>query len=298
MPTGKNWLNFIYINVIFIVQIVLVYYFNSLKKIQRDWPKYRCNPMYMVFSNNIQKDFVYCVQNIQSSFMGYLLQPLTYVTTLLSSLGGDFSENINNVRKMFNKIRNFITIIIQSVFGVFLNLIIEFQKITIGIKDTIGKMIGVIVTMMYLMDGSGKTMQSAGSGPQGELVKALGHCFDPLTLVKLKNGKNVFMKDLNLGSILEDGSKVKAVMKIENDKSEKLYRLEKCGNNTDTIYVTGSHLIYYNGKFIHVKDHPDSLLETEKKLDYYSCLITDSHKIKIGNKIFWDWEDYIIKQNF
>jgi len=296
MPTGKNWINFFYINVLFIVQIVSVYYFISLKNIQDDWPKYRCNPMYMVFSNNIQQDFVYCVQNIQSSFMGYLLQPLTYVTTLLSSLGGDFVENINNIREMFNKIRNFVTTIIQNVFGVFLNLVIEFQKITLGIKDMIGKMIGVMVTMTYLMDGSVKTMESAWNGPQGQLVKALGHCFDPFTLIKLKDGTDVCMKDLNLGSILEDGSKVKAVMKIENDKTEKLYRLEKCGENSSTIYVTGTHLIDYKGAFIHVKDHPDAVLETEKSLDYYSCLITDTHKIKIGNKIFWDWEDYIIKQ--
>jgi hypothetical protein len=297
MPTGKNWVNFFYINVIFIVQIVSVNYFISLKKIQDDWPKYRCNPMYMVFSNNIQQDFVYCVQNIQSSFMGYLLQPLTYVTTLLSSLGGDFVENINNVREMFNKIRNFVTTIIQSVFGVFLNLVIEFQKITMGIKDMIGKMIGVMATMMFIMDGSVKTMQSTWNGPPGQLVKALGHCFDPLTLIKLKDGTQVCMKDLNLGEILEDGSKVKAVMKIENDKTEKLYRLEKCGVNLSTIYVTGSHLIDYKGTFIHVKDHPEAVLETEKNLDYYSCLITDTHKIKIGNKIFWDWEDYTIKQS-
>ena len=104
------------------------------------------------------------------------------------------------------------------------------------------------------------------------------------------------MKDLNLGEILEDGSKVKAVMKIENDESEKLYRLEKCGVNNESIYVTGSHLINYKSKFIYVKDHPNAILETEKKLDYYSCLITDTHKINVGNEIFWDWEDYIIKK--
>ena len=129
MPTGKNWLNLIYVHLIFIIQIMAIYYFISLKEIQDNWPLYRCNPMYMPLSKNIQQDFVYCVQNMQSSFMGYLLQPLTYVVTLLSSLGGEFMLIVNNVRNMFNKIRNFISSIIQSVFGVFLNLIIEFQKI-------------------------------------------------------------------------------------------------------------------------------------------------------------------------
>jgi len=297
MPTGKNWLNFIYVNIIFILQIVAIYYFISLKKIQEDWPKYRCNPTYMMFSNNVQQDFVYCVQNIQSSFMGHLLQPLTYVTTLLSSLGDDFMGNINDVREMFNKIRNFIASTIQNIFGVFLNLVIEFQKITIGIKSMISKMLGVMVTLMYVVDGSVKTMQSASDGPPGQLVKSLGHCFDPSTLVKLNDGTNVEMKDLHLGATLNDGSKVNAVMKIANDGSENLYRLEKCGVNGETIYVTGSHLVYNESanKFICVKDDSRAVLEKEKKLEYYSCLITDSHKIQIGGETFWDWEDYMIK---
>ena len=295
MPTGKNWLNLIYVHLIFIIQIMAIYYFISLKEIQDNWPLYRCNPMYMPLSKNIQQDFVYCVQNMQSSFMGYLLQPLTYVVTLLSSLGGEFMLIVNNVRNMFNKIRNFISSIIQSVFGVFLNLIIEFQKITIGIKDLIGKLIGVMVTMMYIMDGSIKTIKSTWNGPSGQLVRALGHCFHPETLIKLKNGNVLPMKDLNLGDILENGSKVKSVMKIENDNTEKMYKFKKCGVNESDIYVTGTHLIMYKEKFIEVKNHPNAQFDSNNQPEYFSCLITSNHNIKIGQEIFWDWEDYIIK---
>jgi len=295
MPTGKNWLNFIYVHVIFIIQILAIFYFISLKNIQDNWATYRCNPMYMFLSKNVQQDFVYCVQNMQSSFMGYLLQPLTYVTTLLSSLGGDIMVAVNDIRGMFNKIRNFITSIIQSVFGVFLNIIIEFQKITIGIKDIIGKQIGVMVTMMYLMDGSVKTMQSAWNGPNGQLVKALGHCFDPSTLIKLKDGRILEMQNVNLGDILEDGSIVDAVMKIKNDGSEKMYCFNESGVTGKSIYVTGSHLIFENDRFICVENHPRAILDVKKRPEYFSCLITNTHKIKIGKEIFWDWEDYIIK---
>ncbi len=295
MPTGKNWLNFIYVNIIFIVQICGIYYFIKLKEIQENWPVYRCNPMFMPFSDNIQQDFVYCVQNMQSSFMGYLLQPLTYVTTMLSSLGGEFADAINNIRSMFNKIRTFVSSIVQNIFGVFLNLVIEFQRITIGIKDLVGKTIGIMVTLMYIMDGSVKTMQSTWNGPPGQMVQALGRCFDPTTPIKLLDGSVIEMKDVNLGDTLEDGAKIISVMKIANDKKENIYRFEKSGVNDANIYVTGSHLIYEKGKFIYVKDHPNACIETEKKLSYFSCLITDSHRIKIGKEVFWDWEDYIVK---
>ena len=135
MPKGLDWINFIYVNLGFVAQIFVMYYFSAVAEIKNNWPKYRCNPMFMPLSDNIEKDFTYCVQSMQTNFMGYLLQPINYIINSLSSMGGEFSGSINYIRTMISSIRSMITSIIQNVFGVFLNLIIEFQKITIGIKD-------------------------------------------------------------------------------------------------------------------------------------------------------------------
>jgi len=297
MPTGKNWLFFMYVNLGFVLYIVSTYYLTSVANIKANWPLYRCNPIYMPFSDDIEKDFTYCVQNMQINFMGYLLQPLTFITSSLTSLGSSFMTEINYVREMFNKIRNLFSSIIQSVFGVFLNLIIEFQKIIIGIKDMIGKTVGVLVTILYMMDGSIKTMQSAWNGPPGQMVKALGKCFHPDTLLKLKNGNIVKIKDLNLGDVLEDDSIVDAIMKIDNKREpHKLYQIEKAGINNENIYVTGSHLVYDEDidKYIEIKDYYKATI-SDLETEWFSCLITNTHKIKIGNELFWDWEDYFKK---
>lgn len=297
MPTGKNWLLFMYVNLGFLLYIIATYYLTSIANIKANWPQYRCNPLYMPLSDNIEKDFTYCVQNMQVNFMGYLLQPLTFIITSLTSLGGSFVTEINYVREMFNKVRNLFSSIIRSVFGVFLNLIIEFQKVIIGIKDMIGKTIGILVTTLYMMDGSIKTMKSAWNGPPGQMVKALGKCFHPNTLIKLQNQQVVKMCDLNLGDVLEDGSIVDAVMKIDNKREpHKLYKLEKQGVNGSDIYVTGTHLLHNDkmNKFILVKDYIDASI-TDVETDYFSCLITNTHRIKIGNKVFWDWEDHFEK---
>ena len=116
MPTGKNWFNFVYANLIFLSQIIIITYLTRSYQLKSNWSLYRCNPMYMPFSKNIQQDFVYCVQNIQASFMGYLLQPLTQTISLLTSLGGNFNNNVNDVRAMFNKERNNITDIVKKTF--------------------------------------------------------------------------------------------------------------------------------------------------------------------------------------
>jgi len=297
MPKGVDWLNFIYVNLGFVAQVFVMYYFSAVAEIKNNWPKYRCNPIFMPLSDNIEKDFVYCVQNMQTNFMGYLLQPINYIINSLSSLGGDFSQSLNFIRTMISNIRSFFTSIIQNVFGVFLNLVIEFQKITIGIKDLVGKIIGILVTLMYVMDGALKTMQSAWNGPPGQMVQALGGmCFHPYTKIKLKNGSIVMMKDLNLGDILDNGSRVDVLMKVDNKFNEPYYKLVGKGIQGDTIYVTGTHMIFSEteNKYIEVKNHPDAI-ETDIKDNWFSTIITDDHKIQIGEHIFWDWEDDILK---
>jgi len=297
MPSGKNWVNFLYVNIAFAIYIVGVFYFNQLAMIKANWPLYRCNPMYMFLADNVEENFVYCVQSMQTNFMGYLLQPLTFITNSLSSMMGGFMGDIQNIRAMFNKIRTFFSSIIESIFGIFLNLIIEFQRITIGIKDLIGKTIGIMVSLMYVMDGSIKTMNSTWNGPPGQMVRALGKCFHPDTNIKLSNGEIKKMKDIDLGDVLEDGSTVESVMKINNKKDNlPLYKIKGMGVNNEDIYVTGSHLVYNPNinQFVRCQYY-EKAEHSQVTTTWFSCLITDSHHIKIGNEIFWDWEDHFVK---
>jgi hypothetical protein len=128
------------------------------------------------------------------------------------------------------------------------------------------------------------------AGPPGILVRAV--CFLPTTKLKLQDGSIKKMKDLGLGDILENGSIVHSVMKIGNYANEVYYKFPKKGVDGETIYVTGSHLVEdADGKFIQVKNHPDAVIAKNKKVKWFSCLITDDHKMKIGDMMFWDWED-------
>ena len=154
-----------------------------------------------------------------------------------------------------------------------------------------------MTTLMYVIDGSVLTMKSAWNGPPGQLVKALGKCFYPHTIVKLQNGVTKEMKDIDLGDILENGAVVESVLKIDNKKEQNpLYVIYKGGVNKENIYVTGSHLVFdkNNNKYVKVCDYSKavkSIVET----DWFSCLITSNHTIPIGSELFWDWEDHFVK---
>ncbi len=292
MPSGKNWLYFLYVNIAFAIYIAGVFYYSQIANIKANWPLYRCNPMYMFLADDIEQNFTYCIQTMQTNFMGHLLQPLTFVTGSLSTMMGGFMNDIQNIRAMFNKIRTFFTSIIENVFGVFLNLVIEFQRITIGIKDLIGKTIGIMVSLMYVMDGSMKTMNSTWNGPPGQMVRALGKCFCPFTEVKLKNGEVKHMKEIHLGDVLEDGSIVEAVLQISNKKDK--IPFYSIGNTL----VTGSHLVFDKEKQTFVKvENYSKAIQSNITHDMFSCLITDTHRIPINGEMYWDWEDHFVKIN-
>lgn len=292
MPSVSNYLNLIYINLAFIAQITIMMFFRSALDIKENWPKYRCNPPYWIYSDNISEDFTYCVQNTQINMMGFLTQPLNYMIASLASIGSAFNVNINNIREVTSSVRNFISSIVQNIFGVFLNIVIQFQKMIISIKDLVGKMLGIVVTILYVLDGSIKTMNSAWAGPTGQMVRKIGKigsCFHPETIITLKDGSKCAMKDLKLGSTLSDGSVVFSVMKIDNIKKENMYKIIDEGQ---IIYVTGEHYILGENNIWHkVKDYKNAILQSDVYSDWFSCLITTTGKIPIGNYIFWDWED-------
>uniref|UniRef100_A0A6C0IRC1 Uncharacterized protein n=1 Tax=viral metagenome TaxID=1070528 RepID=A0A6C0IRC1_9ZZZZ len=303
MPTTSNYINFVYVNLGFIAQIAVMMYFKSILEIKANWPQYRCNPTYWIFSDNISQDFNYCIQNTQMNMMGYLLQPMNYLLSSVSNMGSGFNNSVNNIRTMLSFVRDFVTNIIQSVFGVFLNLIIEFQKMIISIKDMVGKMIGIVVTIMYVLDGSIKTMNSAWAGPTGQVVRAIGSCFDPKTRIQTinANGNDIIyeMENIPLGAQLKDGGKVFSIMKIANFKKEYLYEIPNAGElnkqtgQLDSIFVTGGHFIFDTklNSWIQIKEYKEAIARFDLIPEYFSCLITTNRHILIGTKLFWDWED-------
>jgi hypothetical protein len=290
MPTLNNYLVFIMINLAFIGQIIAMVYFRAADDVKNNWPTYRCNPPYWVFSEDISTDFNYCIQQTQTNTMSYLLQPMNFLISNLTEVSGGLVDSLNNMRKMIANIRSFTSSIIQNIFGVFSNLIIEFQKILIAIRDMVGKIIGILMVIMYVMDGSIKTMRSMWNGPPGDLVRSIGSCFHPETKIRTKTGEIYAMKDLPLGIELEDGGKVFSVLKVDNPNKDLLYKIL---NDDDAIYVTGEHFILdpETNKFIQVKDYKGAELQTEVYSSWFSCIITTNRRIPIGKHIFWDWED-------
>ena len=292
MPRGTDWFNFIYVTISYIIMSTGLMAYISLQGIYLNWPKYRCNPLFMPFSKDVKKDFAYCVQNMQMVYMGTLLQPIWWLISNISNMSVNLFGSLQMFREFIANIRSFIANIITTIIGFIFNFVIQAQKMAIAIKDMVGKIVGIMLTCLYLMDGTMKTMMSAWNGPPGQMTRAL--CFKNDTLVKMKDGELRKMQDISLGDVLDNGSKVNAVLKVANANNEAFYRMKSTTGGTD-VFVTGSHYVLHEttGKYVKAKNHPNAEL-TNIVEKTFSCLITDDHLIPVEGYVFWDWEDDIL----
>ena len=307
------------LSIIVIFIFIFLYVFNlvvvGMQRIKENWPVYRCQPLVMPFASffghNTSKNYAYCIQSMQKGFMDDLLKPLNFNVNILGDITDELSGNFDHFREFTKYFRFSMMDAFSNIFATMFNIMVEVQRTIINIKDMVGKVVGIMTTTLYVLDGSIKTMESAWSGPPGGLVRAL--CFHPDTKLDLKNGNKVSMKDIELNSILENETRVLSVMKISNlDENgiiiEKMYKVKRNikdknnatdanapdanANADDDILVSGSHLIYNRDikQFVQVKDLPGTEI-SQIDCEVLTCLITSNHTIPIGGWIFHDWED-------
>jgi hypothetical protein len=268
------------------------------------------------------KTFGECIQSIQSEYMGSLLQPITFATQTLGASLGNLSSDINNARSMIGQTRSLFSDAIASVFSVLMNLVVEFQTITLGLRDMFQKMIAIMVTLLYTMEGSILTMESTWNGPPGQMVRKMGKCFHPHSLISVWSTENdgpitdvdpkttskpsrlvrvptlveKRMCDVVLGDVLLDGSRVMATMQIDNRSDpETLYHPIHAHAS---VLVTGSHSMWCadRGAFVRVDTlGSHQVTRTSVTTPHLCCLITDTHRIRFNSDVLcWDWEDALL----
>jgi len=166
----------------FIIGVFLLLYVSNilaigLKKVEDNWPLYRCSPAVMpfagLFGHDVAQNFIGCIQTTQSGYMDYLMLPLNYIISMVGTIAKKIVKDTSNIRDFIGNLRNKIIGIVTNIFGVFSNIIIAVQRIIIGMKDMIKKLVGIFSTLMFIMQGGLYTMQSMWGGVFGVMVRSL-----------------------------------------------------------------------------------------------------------------------------
>lgn len=82
-------------------------------KIHEEWPKYRCNPMYMPVAGFIRPEvstgdnFVHCTNELAGSIWGIVIDQINAYFAVLGSSLNDLAEPLGAFRTVFSNIRKF-----------------------------------------------------------------------------------------------------------------------------------------------------------------------------------------------
>jgi uncharacterized membrane protein YeaQ/YmgE (transglycosylase-associated protein family) len=289
----------VFVVLIFILLFFVNVFLSSMNNMQRNWAVYRCNPMFMPFASYFGQDplenFTYCIQNMQSSYMDYILQPITYSVGLIGDVTGSLLDDVNSIRGKMSSLVNNISGIVGSILGIFVNMILQMQKILIKLKDTFMKLVGTLIVLAYSLEGAVSTGESVMAGPIGGALRFV--CFHPRTHVKIDRNVNGMYKhmivpisNVEIGDYIYHDDISTCISKtyeftLTQREGNEFYRI-------DDILVTAHHkmLNEKTGNWVYVKDHPDAK-KTMITADKVYCFETTTGKIPISGYLFHDWED-------
>ena len=146
----------------------------GIKNIQDNWSLYRCNPLVIpmagIFGHDPQKTFEFCSQNYNMNFSQYILDPFKYIISNISNFGTDIGNIMGGFGNLAGSSNSGIFSIVTNLWGTATNILVSFQIILIGLKDTFSKIIGTLITFLYLLKGIEIAIPSALLTPPGEAI--------------------------------------------------------------------------------------------------------------------------------
>lgn len=271
-----------------------------------DWVNQRCKPQNMLFAGLIthpedttaiqytSDNFQFCVQNILININRYALEPFQFMIKSLIHIFTGFSNSIQQIREVINKIRNNFKEFAQDVLSRILNVMIPIQKMFIVLMDTFQKIQGSMTSVLYTMLGSYYTLQALMGAILELIIKMLatlviiivGLWVMPFTWPAAASMSAVFLAiSIPLAIIIYF---MKEVLHIKTSAIPKLRCFDEYTlitlENKDKIHIkdinVGDKLS--NGTYVTAK-----IKVTSKNLKIYqlnNIIVSESHLINYKNK--------------
>ena len=262
----------------------------DIEEVKRNWPKYRCRPNIMPFAglygHSASENFTFCLNNMFGTELAEALGPVfvilsTIVTTLVTIL-----QVANSLRIQLATMMGGINTIFQNFTDRFKQLIAAVQQSAYRMKLLMGRLYGTFFAIIYMSIAGMTTVDNFTKTILFDFLDTF--CFDPDTPVEIEGKGTIPVKDVQIGDVFQKtGSKVTATFSFDSDGQQ---MVELPG----PIVVSTNHYVYYLGKWIQARDHPEAKQKgrwqggTQRPL---ICFNTSDHRIPIGSYTFLDYDE-------
>ena len=159
---GIQFLIMIAIIIIFVFTFTYISILNNLVPIKKNWATEKCNPLYMPFAGIINNDggsksnldytidnFNTCLGIISEDAAQISLDPLNYLIDIVTNSFSSISGLMKNLAGYFASVIATISIFVKEAYENLLNATISFVRVAEVIKDTFGKLTGILTAAMY-----------------------------------------------------------------------------------------------------------------------------------------------------
>jgi hypothetical protein len=293
---------------------------SDVKDLRENWVQYRCHPLYMAFAEKIEPsvstadNFSHCMTLFTHSIFSYALEPIHAMFGMVGGALNDMEGDMGVFRSVIVKLQGFVLSFAANVFGKLLNTIMVLIQQLTTVRDIMHRITGSTGYAAMIIDAVVQSIMSvfnfALSIVQALVIMifalsiivslffpelliftiplgaALGisFCFAPETQIELQDGRSVSIPNIRIGDVLKDGSVVEGTLVFVCPNEMELFVL-------DDVVVSGGHLVYHEGMWKSVFEHPEARKYSGGHIEHLYCLITDTHRIPIRNTLFADYEE-------
>ena len=255
--------------------------------ISKNWPKYRCNPTVMplasFYGHDTTENFQYCMGAMMNNELGGALSPVFQVlATFLGTLATLVSV-ANNIRLEMATFMGGVNTIFQNFTDRFVQLSNNIRVSAQRIRMLMGRVYGTMFAMIFMSFSATAALLNFGDTFLFKFLDTF--CFDPDTEVEIVGKGKIPVKDVKIGDVFTNSSKVTATFSFLCE-GQPMVEFPSSG-----IRVSTNHYIQYKGTWIRSDAHPDA-----KPIGPWSgrpliCFNTSDHRIPVGNYIFLDYDE-------
>lgn len=145
--------------------------------LKKNWVQYRCNPIYMPMAGmvgaNTIDNFYKCTAKGFHDYAGFVMDPVMSEVSVITDSITEISDNMGDMRSMMGDMRGGFLGIVGTVFGKIQNLMSQTQYIIIRMRTLMARIIGVMMSFVYVFYGGIETGSAVMNGPIGKTVEML-----------------------------------------------------------------------------------------------------------------------------
>lgn len=278
-PSIGAIIGFVLLTLLFIGILTALFTVGSVQEIAKNWPRYRCNPIFMPFASAFGSDpvenFQFCLDSVFAGKAAVVFGPLY---AILNDFGNVISKIVNvamglrNLFKtMFESVTNFLSNVKQRIQTLILNARMSFLKM----NQLMGRVFGTLYAIIFM----GISALTAGQNvANNDIVQFLFEfCFHPLTPVRLSNGTIANIQDVDVGGCLAPIQGVSPMVTSKFIFDGRRTPMVTIGPLEDSIHLSAQH--YVGGKT--AAEHPTAY--PAPSTEHLICLNVEGHQFRVGN---------------